>query len=151
MSSGSTKPAATPAAQDRAEALIDVLDDFFRSACAGDERLSGRLTVADTIWTTFLTDADRAYTVYLDRFPIEFRREADPSAEVKVYGPTEMVIDAWTGRKFLGLAIAEGSITYDGPVRKVLRIIPMFRPLAHFGHFRDLFTRSGANNDGGSD
>ncbi len=139
------------AVTDRAEALIDVLEDFFRDACQGDERLSQRLIVADTVWTTYLTDADRAYTVYLDRFPIEFRREADPSAEVKVSGPTEAVIAAWVGQTFLGLAIANGDITYEGPVRKVLRIVPMFRPLAHFGHFRDLFKRPSSNNDGGSD
>ena len=143
--------AASGAVTDRAEALIDVLEDFFRDACQGDERLSQRLIVADTVWTTYLTDADRAYTVYLDRFPIEFRREADPSAEVKVAGPTEAVIAAWVGQTFLGLAIANGDITYEGPVRKVLRIVPMFRPLAHFGHFRDLFKRPSSNNDGGSD
>jgi hypothetical protein len=150
-SSGGAKAASGAAATDRAEALIDVLENFFRDACVGDERLAQRLTVADTVWATHLTDADRAYTLYLDRFPIEFRREADPSAEVKVYGPTEAVIEAWTGRTFLGLQIANGVMTYDGPVRKVLRIVPMFRPLAHFGHFRDLFTRPSANNDGGSE
>ena len=125
----------------RAAKLMDVLEEFLARACEENERLSRRLTVADTIWTTHVTDAGQAFTMYLDRFPIEFSREADPKAEVQVSGTVEDNIDTWLGKTFLGLAIADGTITYEGPVRKVLRIVPMFRPLAEYGRFRDLFQR----------
>lgn len=133
----------------RAEALVDVLEDFFQTACEEDERLSRRLTAADTIWATQLTDADLAYTVYLDRFPIEFTREATSDAEVTTWGATNDLIDAWTGRVFLGIAIARGAIEYEGPVRKVLRIVPMFRPLAKHGSFRDLRKQTSEGEDEG--
>ncbi|MBA2764090.1 MAG: hypothetical protein H0U42_05305 [Thermoleophilaceae bacterium] len=129
----------------RADQLMDVLENFLAAACQADERLARRLCVADTVWTTYLTDADQAFTIYLDRFPIEFRRDEDPSAEVKVYGSVADNIDAWTGRNFLGLAIANGTVTYEGPVRKVLRVVPMFRPLGRHGDFRTLVQRSSAS------
>lgn len=120
---------------------MDVLEEFLERACEENERLSRRLTVADTVWTTHLTDVDQAFTMYLDRFPIEFSRAAEPKAEVQTFAAVEDHIDTWLGKTFLGLAIANGTITYEGPVRKVLRIVPMFRPLAEYGRFRDLFQR----------
>ncbi len=138
-------------ATQKADKLIEVLEDFFRAACAEDERLSKRLTVAETVWTTHVTDADRSFTIYLDRFPIEFKREADPAAEVVLWGTAADSIDIWTGHTFMGLAIANGVMEYEGPVRKVLRIVPMFRPLGHFGDFRALIPTKSSNNSGGAE
>jgi hypothetical protein len=143
--------AVTDSAQSQADLLIDTLESFFREACQGDERLAKRLMVADTTWAAKITDADRGYTIYLDRFPIEFSREPDPAAEVTVFGDATSHIDAWTGFKFMGLLIAEGQMQYEGPVRKVLRIVPMFRPLARFGNFRELFRYSSRNHGGPED
>ena len=108
---------------------MDVLEDFFAAACSQDERLSKRLTVADTVWTTHVTDADRSFTIYFNRFPIEFRREADTSAEVVTWASAKDNIDIWTGFTFMGLSIANGMMEYEGPVRKMLRVVPMLRPL----------------------
>lgn len=133
----------------RADALMEVLDEFFREACNGDERLSRRLTVGDTVWTTHLTDVDRSFTIYLDRFPIQFSHEADPAAEVTVSGTVDDNIGAWTGQTFLGLLIAQGAMQYEGPVRKVLRVVPMFRPLGQYGDFRRLLKMSSSANGRG--
>ena len=141
----------TPEAQKTAEKLMDVLEDFFAEACSKDERLSKRLTVADTVWTTHVTDADRSFTIYFDRFPIEFRREADPSAEVVTWASAKDNIDIWTGFTFMGLSIANGMMEYEGPVRKVLRVVPMLRPLGHYGDFRALIPKRASNSDGGSE
>lgn len=127
------------AAQARAAVLMEVLEEFFARACDEDERLARRLTVADTVWSSTLTDAGESFTIYFDRFPIEFRREGDPAAEVKTFATVDETVDTWLGQTFIGLSIAEGTTTYEGPVRKVLRVVPMFRPLAKYGRFRDLF------------
>lgn len=137
----SADPAQSVDPVDRAKKFMDVLAEFFDRACEENERLSRRLTVADTVWTAHLTDAEQAFTIYLDRFPIEFSREADPKAEVQTFGTVEDNIDTWLGKTFIGLAIANGTMTYEGPVRQVLRIVPMFRPLAEYGRFKDLFQR----------
>ncbi|MEA2346740.1 MAG: hypothetical protein QOG62_527 [Thermoleophilaceae bacterium] len=139
--SGRAGTPVTAEATAQAEKLMDVLEGFFAAACAQDERLSRRLTVAETIWTAHITDADRSFTIYFDRFPIEFRREADPSAEVLLWGTAQDNVDIWTGHTFLGLSIANRILEYEGPVRKILRIVPMLRPLGHFGNFRELLPK----------
>ena len=138
-------------AQQTAEKLMDVLEAFFAEACAKDERLSKRLTVADTVWTSHVTDANISFTIYFDRFPIEFRREADSSSEVNTWATAKDNIDIWTGFTFMGLSIANGMMEYEGPVRKILRVVPMLRPLGHYGDFRALIPKRASNSAGGSE
>lgn len=131
---------AGPKAQ--AEELVSIIADFFANACTGNEQVARRLAEAETIWTSTFTDVEGvAYTIYLDRFPIEVTREFDPAAQVQVWGPTAEHVKAWTGQAFLGMQIVKGQMAFRGPVRHVLRVLPLLRPLAQYGEFRKLIKR----------
>ena len=52
---------------------------------------------------------------------------AEGKAEVLMWATARQVTEFWTGSTHLAMVIAHGYITYEGPVRKILRIIPIAR------------------------
>jgi hypothetical protein len=79
----------------------------------------------------------------LDRNPVELVEGSYPDAEVKLYMTADDLAAFWSGQLHAAIAITDGRIGYRGPVRKVLRVLPIVRRQS--ARFADeLQQRSGA-------
>ena len=101
-------------------------------AAAADDYIGRRLALAQTTLHVHMTDTEpeRVHSFLLDREPVEILPGAHGQAEVHLYGSIVDVLRFYAGVLHLGAAIMRGDVTYTGPVRKVLRVIPIMRRLA---------------------
>ncbi|UTI65428.1 hypothetical protein NBH00_04245 [Paraconexibacter antarcticus] len=109
---------------------------FFRKG-AQDAELSERMSFAATVVQITYTDVEgeNACTVWLDRDPIEAEVGASAEAEIELAMSAETGISLFAGRVALPIAILNGEVTYRGPVRKFLRVVPIMQSF-DFGLFR---------------
>ncbi len=103
--------------------MIDLVAHAFESA-AEHEHYGPRMAQADT--TIALDFGERGLTVRLDREPIEVEDGLDPDAESSISGTEEEWMPIFIGGN-IGIALARGELQWTGPVRKFLRIFPIFR------------------------
>lgn len=117
------------------ETMVAGVCAFFRSA---DDRIGQRLANSRTSVAFHLSDAEPlAMTIYLDRVPIEAEPDARSDADVDVWGKTDSLAKIFLGRDHMALMIARGEIEFEGPVRRVLRAVPIMRKL-DVDHLKDL-------------
>ncbi|MHB8690470.1 MAG: hypothetical protein ACYDHH_04425 [Solirubrobacteraceae bacterium] len=95
----------------------------------GDEVYGERLALAGTTVEINLVDAPSptAFSMLLDRHPVELVEGSYPDAEVKLYMTADDLAAFWSGELHAAIAITDGRIGYRGPVRKVLRVLPIVR------------------------
>lgn len=117
--------------QDTAKQVHDAFKRIMESA-AGDERIGKRLALADICLQVHFTDAeDLSLTLLLDRDPIEVCDGAEGDPDVELWASAADVLRFWVGDYHLAMGIVRGEIEYRGPVRKLLRVIPIVRRLTH--------------------
>jgi hypothetical protein len=105
-----------------------------------DAELSERMSFAGTIVHLHFQSDDReapdaGCTLFLDRMPIAGEVGLVGTAEIELFGPTETFAKMIAGREALPMAIARGEVTYTGPVRKFLRVVPLLQTF-NFEKFR---------------
>lgn len=105
------------------ESMLATAIDAFR-VVAQDEALGERLARAET--TCALHVGENGLTALLDREPIDVLDHAIDDAESHIHGSEEDWLPVFTNGN-LGIALARGELTWTGPVRKFLRIFPIFR------------------------
>jgi hypothetical protein len=99
--------------------------EAFRAG-AEDPLLDERLARAQT--TCSMTVGDRGLTALLDREPIEALEYPIEDAEIHIWGSEEDWLPVFRDGN-LGIALARGELAWSGPVRKYLRVFPIFRTL----------------------
>jgi hypothetical protein len=110
-----------------ADVMVDGVTAFFRSA---DERIGQRLANSHTSVLFHITDAEPlTFTLRLDRVPIEADAGEHGDPEVVVYGTADALSRVFLGRDHMALMIARRELEFEGPVRKVLRAVPIMRQL----------------------
>jgi len=118
----------SPLTQEEQQTL---LAGFMRvlEAGAADEFIGPRLSSADASMEVHLVDTDPelSFSVLADREPAEMVPGGTGDADVHLYATMADAIAFFAGQMHLAMAIAKGRVTYTGPVRKILRIIPIFR------------------------
>jgi hypothetical protein len=112
----------------RAADMAEMTVTFFNGARTEPE-LSDRMSFAQTIVHIHFVDADdeAVCTVWLDRSPICAEMGAVGQPEVEMFGPSKAWMGMVVGDVELAMAIARGEVTYRGPVRKFLRVVPILR------------------------
>lgn len=118
--------------------LPELMVEFFNRA-AEDAELSERMSFANTVVHMHFTDlvGENACTVSLDRDPISAELGAVGSGEVELFGTAQVYQDLFLGSDQLPIAILNGKISYTGPVRKFLRVVPILQSF-DFDMFRGL-------------
>lgn len=115
-------PARTPIDPQK---MAEQTADFFLQA-AHDEHLGERLSLAATVVHIHYTD-DVGVTLWFDRTPIEAEPKIVGTAEVQLWGSADKFWGYVRGERHLAMAIADGEVEFEGPVRKFLRIMPILR------------------------
>lgn len=101
------------------------------SRAALDPHVGRRLALANTICQVHLSDAPgHTITVFLERIPIEVEMGAVGDAETHLHIATDDVLRFWAGDYHLAIGILNGEVDYDGPIHKVLRVVPIARRMA---------------------
>jgi len=107
-------------------AALEALRAIIESA-ETDPVLAERLTQRSTSVAVHLGPDPLVVTVRFDRRPIVVNDGADEDAEVHLYGEPRHVLMTMSGERQLAMLIARGEVAYTGPVRKVLRLMPILR------------------------
>ncbi len=127
-----------------ADELYAVLGKLFEDISL-DEGLSDRFRASDTILRYEYTDPEAAITLRL--------RPGEPS-QVD-FGPTDMEPEVtmsmaadtahlfWLGKVNVGVAMARGQITAEGPVAKILKLVPLTTTV--FPRYRAQLEEQGRN------
>ncbi|PTL59569.1 hypothetical protein [Paraconexibacter algicola] len=120
----------TPPTADHAQDVYDAFVSIMTQAM-NDSELTRRLASAEVVANIHLRDSpqDLVLALHLDRTPIELTAGAVPGAEVDLFIDTDDVMRFWTGEINLAMRILHGDIAYEGPVRKLLRVVPIARRL----------------------
>lgn len=113
-----------------AQEVYDTIGRLF-AELAVDEELGPRFRKADTIVRYQYSDPDSAVTVRL--------QEGEPSdvdfGESEMEPEVTMTMDAdtahrfWLGRVNVTVALARGEIKAKGPVAKILKLVPLTKPV----------------------
>jgi putative sterol carrier protein len=125
-----------------AEEIYKYLGGVFRAA--NDTETGPKLKAADFDLQIYYTDPDAAMMVRLREPAIEVVDGADdPDADVKLYMPADIGNKFWRGEYNLGVGLAKGQVKAKGPVNKILKLVPLTKPL--FPLYRDLVAEKDAS------
>lgn len=129
---GGAEPPA--AARERGRAVFEEFRQLLHDA-ARDSVVGGRLARADTSARISLADdAQISLTLLFDREPIEILPEDNGHApEIQISIHWQDLERVFHENYHLAMAIARGEVTFRGPVRKLLRVMPI---LQHFAERR---------------
>lgn len=124
-----------------AEEIYEYLRGVFRAA--NDTEVGSKLKAADIDLQIYYTDPDASMTVHLREPAIEVAEGADDGeADVKLYMPADIGNKFWRGEYNLGVGLAKGQVKAKGPVNKILKLVPLTKPL--FPVYRDLVAEKDA-------
>jgi hypothetical protein len=117
--------------------MASLTAEFFARAGLESE-LSERMSFAHTTVHIHFIDGDEeaGCTVWLDRTPISAEVGFIGDVEVELFGSCKAFTDMITGKEAMAMLIARGEVTYTGPVRKFLRVVPILRTF-DFAMWRD--------------
>lgn len=115
---------------EEAQTVFDAFGRIMGQAAAHNE-VAKRLAFAATVAHIHVRDApqDLTMTLMFDRDPIEVVEGAVGDPEIHLWIDTNDLFSFWMGDMHLAMAIAKGRVEYSGPVRKILRIVPIARRL----------------------
>lgn len=118
-----------------AEEIYKYLGGVFLAA--NDTEVGPKLMGADIDLQVYYTDPDASMTVRLRQPSIEVTDGGDnPDADVKLFMPADIGDKFWRGEYNLGVGLAKGQVKAKGPVNKILKLVPLTKPL--FPLYRDL-------------
>lgn len=111
-----------------AEEIYKYLGGVFLAA--NDTEVGPKLMGADIDLQVYYTDPDASMTVRLRQPAIEVTDGGDnPDADVKLFMPADIGDKFWRGEYNLGVGLAKGQVKAKGPVNKILKLVPLTKPL----------------------
>ena len=125
-----------------AEDVYDTVGRLFQQLAVDDE-LGPRFREADTIVRYEYTEPDAAITVRLQEGrpgDVDFG-ETEMEPEVTMSMKADTAHRFWLGRVDVTTAIARGEIRPQGPVSKILKLVPLTKPV--FPRYRALLEEQG--------
>lgn len=124
-----------------AEEIYKYLGGVFLAA--NDTEVGPKLMGADIDLQVYYTDPDASMTVRLRQPSIEVTDGGDnPDADVKLFMPADIGDKFWRGEYNLGVGLAKGQVKAKGPVNKILKLVPLTKPL--FPLYRELVAEKDA-------
>jgi len=95
---------------------------------AADPRFGERLALARTTVLMQLGESEEMMaTMIFDRHPVSVRPGVVGDPEIEIRMSPEEFERFWSDGVHPAMAIAQGRISYEGPVRKILRVVPILR------------------------
>jgi putative sterol carrier protein len=125
-----------------AQQVYDTIGRLFLEL-AGDEELAPKFRKANTIVRYEYSEPDSTITVRLQEGEpgdVDFG-ETDMEPEVTMSMKADTAHRFWLGEVNVTMAIARGEIKPQGPVAKILKLVPLTKPL--FPRYKAMLERQG--------
>jgi putative sterol carrier protein len=114
-----------------AQEVYDTIGKLFQDL-AEDEELGPKFRKANTIVQYRYRDPESVITVRLQEGQpgdVDFGEDTDMEPEVEMSMEADTAHRFWLGKVNVTLAIARGQIKTKGPVPKVLKLVPLTKPI----------------------
>lgn len=104
---------------------------------AADTEVGPKLASADIDLQVYYSDPDAKVLIRMHGDNIEVEDGADnEDADVKLFMPADIGDRYWRGEYNLAVGLAKGQVRAKGPVNKILRLVPLTRPI--FPMYREM-------------
>ena len=112
-----------------ADEVYDYVGGVFRAAADHGE-VGPKMAAADVVMQVYYSDPDSAMTVRFQEPKVSVEPgNDDTNADVKLYMPADIADKYWRGEYNLAVGLAKGQVKAKGPVNKILKLVPLTRPL----------------------
>jgi putative sterol carrier protein len=115
---------------ENAEEVYETIGKLFEGV-AEDEEIAEKFRGANTILQYVYTEPEATITVRMQQgkhADVEFG-ETDMEPEVTMRMEADVAHRFWLGRVNVTTALARGQIKAEGPVAKILKLVPLTKPL----------------------
>lgn len=105
-----------------------------------DTEVGPKLAGADLDLTIYYSDPESKMVVSMrgDNIDVQLDAEKEDS-EVKLFMPADIGDKYWRGEYNLAVGLAKGHVKAKGPVNKILKLVPLTKPL--FPMYRELIAQ----------
>jgi putative sterol carrier protein len=106
-------------------------------AAAVNEQVGPKMAAADVDLQIYYSDPESTLTIRMHEPTLEVEDGGDDSgADIKLYMPADIADKYWRGEYNLAVGLAKGQVKAKGPVNKILKLVPLTKPL--FPMYREL-------------
>jgi len=118
-----------------AEECLKYTGGVFRAAT--ENEVGPKLATADIDLQIYYTDPECSLLIGMHGDNITVEEGADKEdADVKLFMPADIADKYWRGEYNLAVGLAKGHVKAKGPVNKILKLVPLTKPL--FPMYRDM-------------
>jgi putative sterol carrier protein len=104
---------------------------------ARDTEIGPKMANADIDLQLYYSDPEATIHVAMHGDNIEVHEGAEkPDADIRLYLPADIGDKYWRGEYNLAVGLAKGRVKAKGPVNKILKLVPLCKPL--FPIYRDM-------------
>jgi putative sterol carrier protein len=121
---------------DSADEVYRYIGGVFRAAAEHPE-VGPKMAAADLTMQVYYSDPDSKVTIRFKEPKLTVEDGGDdPNADVKLFMPADIADKYWRGEYNLAVGLAKGQVKAKGPVNKILKLVPLTKPL--FPMYREL-------------
>jgi putative sterol carrier protein len=114
---------------ENADEVYKYVGGVFRAAAEHDE-IGPKMAAADISLQIYYSDPVSSLTVRFKEPKVEVEDGGDePNADVKLFMPADIADRYWRGEYNLAVGLAKGQVKAKGPVNKILKLVPLTKPL----------------------
>ena len=111
------------------EEVYEYIGGVFRAAAEHPE-VGPKMAAADITLQMYYADPPSKLTVRFQEPKLTVEDDSeDTDADVKLYMPADLADKYWRGEYNLAVGLAKGQVKAKGPVNKILKLVPLTRPL----------------------
>jgi len=112
-----------------ADEVYEYIGGVFRTA-ADHPEVGPKMAVADVTLQMYYSDPKSTLTVRFQQPKLTVEDGGDDNtADVKLFMPADIADKYWRGEYNLAVGLAKGQVKAKGPVNKILKLVPLTRPL----------------------
>jgi len=114
---------------DSPEEVYEYIGGVFIAAGEHPE-VGPKMAAADIVLQMYYADPPSTLTVRFQEPKVTVENGGDDNdADVKLYMPADLADKYWRGEYNLAVGLAKGQVKAKGPVNKILKLVPLTRPL----------------------
>jgi putative sterol carrier protein len=114
---------------DSADEVYKYIGGVFREAAEHPE-VGPKMAAADLVMQVYYSDPDSTVTINFKQPKLTVEDGGDnPNADVKLFMPADIADKYWRGEYNLAVGLAKGQVKAKGPVNKILKLVPLTKPL----------------------
>lgn len=118
-----------------ADEVYQYIGGVFRKAT--ENEVGPKLATADIDLQIYYSDPEAPMLIKMHGDNITVHDgEENEEADVKLYMPSDIADKYWRGEYNLAVGLAKGHVKAKGPVNKILKLVPLTKPL--FPMYRDM-------------